>query len=182
MMLKHGQCQCNLTSINTISYLTVSAFLVHIHIMIGNITKKELSACATCACFNIRKASRTVTQYYDEIMSGAGLRGTQFSILVVVSILGELTISVLAGKLVMDRTTLTRNLKPLEKQGLIQIGPGQDRRTRAIQITESGQQILTVALPLWQEAQTKLIDKMGQQRFDYLIGELNEIEKIAAKS
>ena len=150
--------------------------------MIEIITKKELSACADCACFNIRKASRVVTQHYDEMMSPTGLRGTQFSILVVASIFGKITISVLADKLVMDRTTLTRNLKPLEKQGMIQVVPGQDRRTRAVRLTESGQQTLAEALPLWQAAQKKLIDKMGQQRFGYLISELNAIEKIAVNN
>ena len=111
-----------------------------------------------------------------------GLRGTQFSILAMIAGHESLTITLLADKLVMDRTTLTRNLKPLKKQGLINIIPGEDRRTRAIRLTHRGYQILTDALPLWKKAQQKISQFMGQPRLDHLINELGSLEKIAHKS
>ncbi|MCF6293126.1 MAG: MarR family winged helix-turn-helix transcriptional regulator [Robiginitomaculum sp.] len=143
------------------------------------VTKKELSACPDCACFNIRKASRVITQVYEEAMSDTGLRGTQFTVLVVVAIHESIIITSLAEKLVMDRTTLTRNLKPLEKQKLIEIIPGADRRTRAVRLTAAGHEMLVIALPLWKKAQQKVAKFMGSERLDNLIGELRALEKIA---
>ncbi len=80
----------------------------------------------------------------------------------------------------MDRTTLTRNLKPLEKQGLIVIAPGEDRRTRSIQLSASGHQILADALPLWRQAQQKITKQMGKKRLNHLIEELRALEKITS--
>lgn len=81
----------------------------------------------------------------------------------------------------MDRTTLTRNLKPLEKQGLIEIVPGKDRRTRAVFLTPDGYQILADALPLWKKAQHKVTRFMGKERLTNLIDGLRSLEKIATK-
>ncbi len=139
---------------------------------------KEIAPCAECLCFNIRKASRMVTQIYDEIMQETGLRGTQFTILANIAGYQLLTISVLAEKLVMDRTTLTRNLKPLERQRLIVITPGEDRRTRSIQLSACGHQTLASALPLWRQAQQKITKQMGKKRLNHLIKELRSLEKM----
>ena len=72
-----------------------------------------------------------------------------------------MTISQLAQALVMDRTTLTRDLKPLEAQGLIQVSSGADRRTRTVALTARGRQVLTRALPLWERAQARMIEGLG---------------------
>ncbi|HEY9847811.1 MAG TPA: MarR family transcriptional regulator, partial [Candidatus Caenarcaniphilales bacterium] len=88
-----------------------------------------------CACFNLRKASRAVTQLYDKVLQPSGLLATQFTLLSAIALTGSVTITRLAQELVMDRTTLARNLKPLERQGLIQIKPGQDQRTRIVTLT-----------------------------------------------
>src|SRR5947209_7151029 len=69
---------------------------------------------ATCACSNVRKAARAVTQLFDEVLQPSGLRSTQFTLLVAVALMDEAPVTELAGALVMDRTTFTRNLKPLE--------------------------------------------------------------------
>ncbi|NOY74048.1 MAG: hypothetical protein GXP14_17065 [Gammaproteobacteria bacterium] len=82
--------------------------------MSKKITPKEIAPCAECVCFNIRKASRVVTQIYDEIMQKTGLRGTQFTILSNIAGYQVLIISVLADKLVLDRKTLTRKLSYLK--------------------------------------------------------------------
>ncbi len=148
--------------------------------MYKKVTPKEIAPCTECVCFNIRKASRMVTQVYDEIMQETGLRGTQFTILANIAGYQLLTISVLAEKLVMDRTTLTRNLKPLEKQKLIVITPGEDRRTRSVQLSASGHETLASALPLWRQAQQKITKKMGKKRLSHLIEELRALEKMTS--
>ncbi len=112
-------------------------------------------------------------------MSETGLRGTQFTVLVMVAFFESITITHLADNLVMDRTTLTRNLKPLEKRQLIEIVAGADRRTREVQLTDSGHEILRAALPLWKKAQQKVTKFMGSERLDRLISELRSLEKIA---
>src|SRR5215831_11228066 len=91
-----------------------------------------------CNCLALRQASRRVTQFYDQFLTAAGLRTTQFSILARLRRLGPTTISVLAADLVMDRTTLGRNLQPLEREGLVAVVKGrEDRRSREIRLTRS---------------------------------------------
>ena len=107
----------------------------------------------TCACFNIRKSARVLTQHYDEAMQSIGLRATQFTILAVLSNVKAITVTQMADFLVMDRTTLTRNLRPLEKQGFLKIQPGEDRRTRVISLSTKGLNKLKSAIPLWTKAQ-----------------------------
>lgn len=132
-----------------------------------------------CACYNLRKASRAVTQLFDEMLQPSGLRVTQFSILVVICILGSATISRLAETLVTDRTTLTRNLKPLEKQGLIKTVPGEDRRMRVISLTDEGRKALIAAFPLWKQAQSHIVERLGQQQWQELQNYLSLTVEIA---
>lgn len=136
----------------------------------------------TCACFNLRKASRTVTQLYDEILQPSGLLATQFTLLVAIAIAGSATITRLATELVMDRTTLTRNLKPLERQGLIEISPGQDLRTRVVKLTASGSEALFKALPLWEQAQTRVVEGLGQKRWNTLLSDLSDTVLLTQES
>lgn len=130
-----------------------------------------------CTSFNLRKAARVVTHQYDEILKPSGLRSTQFSLLTVLSKGGAETISNLAHKLVMDRTTLTRNLKPLQSQGWIKRVPGEDRRTRAWEITGQGRKVLAGALPLWQKAQKQTIEHLTQKRWSSLLNHLFNINE-----
>jgi len=106
----------------------------------------------SCACLNVRKAARAITQLFDEVLQPTGLRSTQFPLLVVVALLGEAPVTQLAEELVMDRTTLARNLKPLESQGLLTIEAGTDRRRHLVRLTERGRQALARALPSWEQA------------------------------
>ncbi len=117
---------------------------------------------AQCAFYKLRRASRVITQVYDQFLKPCGLAPTQFSLLVALSSAGLITISRLAEAMVMDRTTLTRNLRPLEREGLIKIVPGPDRRTRAVTLTSSGEKKLLAALPLWDQAQCYMAKKLGQ--------------------
>src|SRR5260221_14547491 len=93
---------------------------------------------ATCACSNVRKAARAVTQLFDEVLQPPGLRSTQFPLLVAVASRGEAPVTQLSRELVMDGTTLARNLKPLETLGLLPIEPGTDRRRHQARRTERG--------------------------------------------
>ncbi|MEB3216054.1 MAG: MarR family winged helix-turn-helix transcriptional regulator [Nostocales cyanobacterium 94392] len=129
---------------------------------------------STCACFNLRKASRVITQHFDEVLKPSGLLVTQFTILAAVTIAKSATINELAQKLVMDRTTLTRNLKPLERKGWIKSEPGRDQRTRMITLTTNGETVLAKALPLWKQAQSTVEETLGQQRWSLLLTYLVE--------
>ena len=128
---------------------------------------------AYCTCFNLRKASRCVTQIFDEVLQPTGLRITQLTLLVAIALVGEITITHLANELVMDRTTLTRNLKPLVKQGLLTTVTGKDRRTRIVTLTDAGRKALNQALPLWQKAQSLIIERLGRQNWRSLLENLS---------
>lgn len=132
------------------------------------------SVVSSCACFNLRKASRVVTQHFDEILKPSGLLITQFTILVAIAMARSGTINELAERLVMDRTTLTRNLKPMEREGWLKSEPGQDQRTRVISLTPNGETALAQALPLWKQAQNGVEEVLGQQRWSALLSHLVE--------
>lgn len=135
--------------------------------------QSELAKCAECACFNIRKASRAVTQLYDGILQPSGLRTTQFSLLAILSLAGPTTITRMGQMLVMDRTTLGRNLKPLVNRGLLAIGTGQDQRTRVVTLTASGRDALAKAFPLWEKAQASVVERLGRKRWSTLLSDLS---------
>ena len=132
-----------------------------------------------CACANLRKAVRAVSQLYDDAFRPIGLRATQFGLLGATGMLGPVTINRLAEAIVMDRTTLTRNLRPLEKQGLLQIKSGKDRREREVSITRRGQVVLAKGYPLWKKAQGKVVKGLGQERVNRLLKDLSAVVKVA---
>jgi len=131
-----------------------------------------------CSCFNLRRATRAVTQYYDHCLEPAGIRATQFTLLISMASVSARTLTEMANSLVMDRTTLTRNLKPLEKLGLIETIDARDRRSKAYRLTEHGKETLVKGLPLWQEAQSKLKLGLEEERFKHLLAELDVVTKI----
>ena len=128
---------------------------------------------ANCTCFNLRKAARAVTQMYDEALKPSGLRATQFSLLSVVENNGPIGIAELAKRLVTDRTTLTRNLKPLLREELLEVVEVADRRQRPITLTPRGRDTLARALPLWREVQARMAAGLGRARWTGLLGDLN---------
>jgi DNA-binding MarR family transcriptional regulator len=114
-----------------------------------------------CNCLAIRQAARHVTQLYDRYLAAQGLRTTQYSILAKLSRLGPLSVNELAAMMVMDRTTLGRAVRPLERDGLVAIGPGRDGRTRAIGLTRTGAERLKAATARWREAQKRFETAYG---------------------
>lgn len=106
-----------------------------------------------CYCVALRQASRVMTRYYDRALAPMGLRITQLPILSWLASAGPMTMHVLADRLVLDRATLGHNLRPLEAQGLVTLTAGEDRRSRLVALTESGQRKLREAWPAWRQAQ-----------------------------
>ncbi|MEE9611620.1 MAG: MarR family winged helix-turn-helix transcriptional regulator [Desulfatiglandales bacterium] len=134
-----------------------------------------------CACANLRKAARVVTQLYDEIIRPSGLRGTQFGLLMATRALGPVTVTKLADKAMMDRTTLARNLRLLEKKGLIRIEPGEDQRMREVTLTNQGYETLTKALPFWEKAQARIVEGLGEERLNNLLENLEAMVSLVRK-
>ena len=124
---------------------------------------------AGCACANLRKASRAVTQVYDADLRPTGLKATQFTVLATLATVGDIPLTRLADAMVMDRTTLTRNLKPLVARGLVRVAPDGDRRIRRINLTRSGAVAFDQALPYWRKAQARLVDGLGRTRWRGLL-------------
>ena len=144
--------------------------------------KSDLNKCfdlpSLCPAFNIRAASRIVTQLFDEILKPSGLQITQFAVLVGVHILDTPSINKLAKGLVMDRTTLTRGLKPLENEGLIKTVSGDDKRTRFVKLTPKGKTALEKTLPYWEKARTVVSEEFGQKHLDGLLKDLASVREI----
>src|SRR5437899_1328581 len=106
-----------------------------------------------CNCAALRQAARRVTQFYDQYLVPAGVRTTQFSVLAKLRRLGPMTINALAEAMVMDRTTLGRNVLPLQREGLIAVKRGpSDRRSKELHLTDAGAQTLRAAVKAWSEA------------------------------
>ena len=123
----------------------------------------------TCTQFNVRKAARAIGQIFDEALRPSGLRGTQFSLLIAVSVLERATVARLAEALQLDPTTLTRNLAPLEREGLVASEPGDDGRERWIVLTDVGTRRLSDAIARWDGAQRAVIEAMGRRPWIDLI-------------
>lgn len=114
-----------------------------------------------CTCLRLRKLTRRVTRHYDAHLARAGLRVTQFSVLGMLQHSASLSLSELAARLEMDRTTLSRNLGPLEAAAWVEVGAGRDARSRAVRITAAGREAWERAKPLWRRAQDELNQALG---------------------
>src|SRR5262245_39521938 len=118
----------------------------------------DLSA---CVCNKTRTAARVVTRLYDEALRPVQLRATQFALLVSLGDGGAMSIAALAKLMAMDRSTLTRNLRPLETGGLVALGDEGWRRSRSVGITAKGRARLRQGLPLWESAQSEVLRRLG---------------------
>jgi DNA-binding MarR family transcriptional regulator len=123
------------------------------------------TAMVECNCLALRQAARHVTQFYDRFLASCGLRTTQFSVLARLKRAGPMTINALARELVMDRTTLGRNILPLERAGLVAIVAGRfDRRSKELHLTEAGAARLRAGVKSWAEAQARFEAAFGARR------------------
>jgi len=143
----------------------------------------DLELCAlaatSCACFNLRKASRAVTQLFDEVLQPTGLRSTQLVILLAAALFERASVSQLARELVMDRSTLTRNLRPLISAGLLDLVTGNDAREKHVQLKAKGRKALAGALPVWEGAQRAFVDHVGAERWQELHAGLSRVSALA---
>ena len=118
-----------------------------------------------CNCLAARQAARHITQFYDQYLASSGLRTTQFSILAKLRRLGPRTINRLAAEMVMDRTTLGRNILPLERDGLITVEQGSsDRRSKELRVTEAGEARFRAGVKGWVQAQRQFEKVFGAKR------------------
>jgi DNA-binding MarR family transcriptional regulator len=141
-----------------------------------SVTKQE--AAVSCACQQVRMAARAVTRAYDRALRPSGLRSTQFTILIAASVAGGIPLHRLAKILGLERTTLTRNLAAIERKGLIKVAEI-DGRTRNVIVLPAGEELLTQALLLWDQAQERLREKLGQERWLTLRDSLGDLAKLA---
>jgi DNA-binding MarR family transcriptional regulator len=132
-------------------------------------------AARVCACFNFRKASRAVTQFFDGVLQPSGLRSTQFVMLVAIGAEGRPTLPELARALTVDRSTLTRNLQPLERDGLLRVSGGKGERASVVRLTPKGERLLAHTVPLWEKAQTRFVEQFGGQRWPNMLDDLNRV-------
>jgi DNA-binding MarR family transcriptional regulator len=135
-----------------------------------------------CACFNVRRAARAVTQLYDRVLAPTGLRATQVTLLAALARAGSIPFARLAAILGMDRTTLSRNLAPLERDGLLTLRPGPDRRVKLATITGKGRKLLEQAIPLWQLAQRQITGGIGAGRWEVIRRELGRIAELSGEA
>jgi DNA-binding MarR family transcriptional regulator len=130
-----------------------------------------------CACFNLRRAARLVTQRFDRAFREAGITANQFSILMSCYDQEGVLLTRLARFLGTERTTLSRNLSLLESRGLVSIETGSDKRERRITITRKGIALLERTLPLWQEAQSEVVESVGQEKWEEMLTGLQKVAR-----
>jgi DNA-binding MarR family transcriptional regulator len=138
-----------------------------------------------CTCLALRRATRRVTQIYDAHMKPLGLRITQFAVLGHLAGAGspvaapsQISITALARRLGLDRSTLGRNLRPLIKSGLVVMEGGEDRRAHTLALTDAGRATLEKAIPLWRDAQRHVSEKLGRDKTRALRTMLDETTAI----
>lgn len=132
-----------------------------------------MSAIENCICFNLRRVTRKVTQFYDAQMRRHGIRPTQGSILLPLNAKKSWTMAELSDRLGMDRTTLVRNLRPLRRDGLVRAVDSGGRGGRVeLTITEKGRKKVQEALPSWRSAQSAAVGTLGEKRWSAILAGL----------
>ncbi|HEX7003578.1 MAG TPA: MarR family transcriptional regulator [Trueperaceae bacterium] len=131
--------------------------------------ERGLEIARTCTYFNVRKATRILGDLFDDALRPHGLKGTQFSLLVAVSLAEGPTVGRLAEILAADRTTLTRTLAPLERDGLLESRPGEDKRERRLYLTAEGDRRLCEASSDWERAQQAIVEELGAGSWEDLM-------------
>src|SRR5215207_8899677 len=132
----------------------------------------DLLAAENCLCFNLRWVSRAVTQFFDAEMRRHGIRPTQGSILASLQAKDSWTMAELSDWLGMDRTTLVRNLRPLQRDGLVQVDGGGRGRRVELAITDKGRKQMEKLTPAWKSAQTAMVKTLGEKRWSSILSDL----------
>jgi DNA-binding MarR family transcriptional regulator len=128
-----------------------------------------------CICLGVRRAARAVTRVYEEALKSSDLKATQFSLLSYLALRGAANFAEITSYLSLDQSTLTRNLRPLERRGLVAVRPGPDRRTRTITLTAKGRRLYDEVLPLWEQIQGAVVERLGRPGWGDLRGALDRL-------
>jgi DNA-binding MarR family transcriptional regulator len=140
---------------------------------------RQYKQLAGCSCNMMRKSARKITQFYENSLREAGIKPTQFTILATLANTGPLQLTQLADKLLLERTSLTRNLNILERNEWIDIHPGEeDSRQRVVSLSKNGYKQLDLTIPYWQKAQKSIDKDMGQDTMTGLKSTLDEMTEI----
>ncbi|ODV57211.1 MULTISPECIES: MarR family winged helix-turn-helix transcriptional regulator [Lysinibacillus] len=132
-----------------------------------------------CVCANLRKKTRVVTQLYDKLLQPTGLKVTQYSMLAHIDLQQAVSISRLGEILLLDQTTVTRNINLLKQYGYVELKRDpHDARTKNIMLTEKGLDKLHEAAPIWQTIQDKIIDDIGVEKYADFYDTLRTMQKI----
>lgn len=141
--------------------------------------RREMDLCvealATCGGFNLRRASRAVTQLFDQALESTGLRSTQVVILMTIVADDSPSIAQLARELVMDPSTLTRNLRPLLKQGLLDLSHSGRGKAKKVALTDKGREKLQELLPIWNQTQRQFVKHVGARRWNSVRNDLRAL-------
>ena len=140
------------------------------------LSKLDLHGTGYCASFNFRRTARAITQLFDRALLPAGLRSTQFTVLVGIAKIQPTPIGALSSVLMIDPTTLTRSLRLLRKDGLLTVSRRSAKRQRFVSLTPKGEQALAKSLPVWREVQSRFVDSVGSA---YWLNFRSDLEKLA---
>ena len=149
--------------------------------MSSTLANLDLTGTGLCASFNFRRTARAVTRLYDQAFQPFGITSTQFSVLIALAKTQPSSITHLADVLIADRTTLTRSLGLMQKQGLLTISQRSIKRQRFLNLTEEGEKVLARVLPVWRKVQEQFIRSMGPDHWRKLQNELENVSKAASK-
>ena len=141
------------------------------------------AALSTCSCSGLRRTVRAVTGHFDQAFEPIGLKCSQVTVLMAAAVHGPASVRTLAEVVVLDPSSMSRALDPLEREGLIVREVGQSRRNRKISLTEAGQAKLAAAAPLWQQAQAEFNAILGGdniQVFNEILQRTGQIVEDAA--
>jgi DNA-binding MarR family transcriptional regulator len=139
----------------------------------------DLYGTGYCGSLNFRRTARAVTRLYDQAFHSAGIRSTQFSILVAVAKGQPTSIGALSSVLLIDSTTLTRSLKRLQKEAVLTVSPRAQKRQRFVSLTPKGVKLLADSLPAWRAAQDRFVKAMGSEYWLSLRAELERLAQVA---
>ena len=138
----------------------------------NELSRHEIAEGSECTAFNLKRATRVVQNLFDDAFKPVGLEGTQYTVLGHIFVYGPISLTKLADLMHVDRTTLARNLGPLEKKGLVEIKSGNDKRAKFINISAKGKEVLSDALPIWKETQEKIKTALGLENWDSMMSNL----------
>lgn len=137
----------------------------------------DMTSIENCACFNVRRISRVITQFFDTEVRRHGIRPTQTPILGALQAKSGWGMAELSEWLAMERTTLLRNLRPLQRDGLVRAKGGGRGGHVELEITAKGRKALANTLPAWRSAQDRVVAILGTERWSAIIGDLEDVAR-----